>query len=1205
MVRRLSEIFAQCVASRLRRVVTTFLLVIFLFFLLILATPTILSSNFVQNRIKSTLSTTLNGPVDWSSLKISWSQGLQLRNLTVGPAPGALQQARIAEVDCRPGFGFGAQSNESFGLDLFLHLQDLHLELAPPVVAKTAIPPATTSPDPLTALAQGLDRFATLSWPLPIDLRVDVEIDPFTIIYHDRASGRTLRFEQGDLQVRIPSLEQAPLAINLTGKVQVDDHQLGALHLATQISGLVAPSGRIVPAAAFLSLAGEFPGIAVKADGRLDQEQGLSGELRLDLPELQGVAAPFLPTDLPELDGTLLATLHAQIDKEKNLALRCTLSGEELRARGGTLPAAGVGPLNFDLGQEIRSDHRRQIVTLDNGFLTIPQLLQAKWEASVEQPTSPSRKVSARLQQLQIDLDQALLLATPLLVSGLPQLPGGRLQLRDLDLQLRNSQGEGEVHLARAEVLLPALRLVQPQGEMTGEGINLVASDLKIPLAAYLPASVATTIEWKIAGLHRRGAQPLALQGLDGAGRLEINAIRKVDGKGGLSCNGRFNHQLHLQSAEVAALARITDLANELHLSFALPTEGGIKVEALQLQTSIAAVTATIAGKELQPLPLSQSLQIDGLELRAGEALPRISRLILALSSPQLFTLTGTGSLASERLLTLETRTQLELPRLMELAGPLLPKGLTAAGTLTNELQFVATLPDRPLPSGQPPLRSAQSALALLKELNERVQLDGVEVRLPLTDGTLYLSGIRTPQPLRLQSSRNGNQLDMSGAIDFDLRAGSVSNGKALPATHGQVTLNGEVRDWDRAFFAETLQIEALGMGLRSELTITGIASLLDEALLPTSATLLQRLNATLFSEIDINLRPGAPPLLSDLTVTGKTFAGTRIDLRAGHSLHLQAYADVADLDVKIARGAQLHSLQAHFDFERSLQITSATTGQKRWLPLSTSLVQPLPAALPPLLAGEKRRLHDDLRGSSNGERSLRIATLSLPVDPLSLPLPLQSLEAEIATGEEEVGMNFLQTELLGGTLRARVLVDLRPQVPVLMAEALFTDLDLGRLDSASPLQPEAAESSISGEFSLSLPLLVEERPLLEGLTLSVSLRRIGAKTFDRILAKLDPYERNEAIISQRKLLRLGQLQGIEVKVADGALALTGEVKVKGVSIALPKIDRLRLAELSLHQELAPTLKAISAAHNPLEFARADTINIGAQGEISLRKEEK
>lgn len=1199
MALRLPENFIKSMSKILRWIAALSSLFFILIFLLILAAPTILSSQFVQNRLKATLSTTAQGPVNWSRLQLSWSQGLQLRDLTIGPATGALRQARITSIDCRPGFGFGAEPGDSFGFDLFLHLHDLQVILAPtePTTPSPAAVSEAEKSDPLTALAQALDRFATLSFPCPFDLRLDVAIDPMNIRYLDSASGQEIVLEEGSLQLLIPSLERAPLSFSLAGKIQVDHHRLGALHLASQISGLVAPSGRIVPATAFLSMVGEFPGVMMKAEGRLDQEQGLNGELRLDLPALQIVAAPFLPADLPELGGTLLATLHAQLDQEENMALSCTLIGDKLHADE-------VGPINFDLGQQIRLDQRRQIVTLGGGILSIPQLLEARWEASVAQPTSPDRQVTAKLQELELNLEQLLILAAPYLPPTLPQLPGGHLQLRDLDLQLQGTKGDGEVRFSRAAVTLPELVLVQSAAEVNGAGIEVVASDLVLPLTAYFPESVATTIDWKIDDLEMRGVQPLTLQGLSGNGTLAIDSLDKGEGTGGVSGQGRFHHKLYLKSAEVATLARISDLANDLQLSFALLAKGGVKVKTLQLNTAIAAVTATVSGKKLLPLPIQQTLQIDGLELLAEKSLPRIKNIALSLSSPQLLTLTSTASLASEQLLTLNLRSQIELPRLMAVAAPLLPKGLTATGTINKELQLTATIPDRPLPGGQQPLRSAKSALALLKKVSGSMQLHGVEVSLPLSNGILHLSAIHTPQALRLLSRHNGEEIDLSGVIDFNLRSGSVVNGKKIPVGPGQITLNAEVRDWDRAFLAETIKFEAFGMAQRSELTITGLATLLDEALPPTPATLLQRLDATLFSEVDLNLRPETLSLLPDLTMSGRTFAGTRIDLRADQTLRLHAYADIEDLDLTLAKGPQLRALQGHFNLDRSLQIRSDATRSARFLPLSTLLVQPLPRVLPPPLAGEKRRLHDDRRGNSNETSSLNIDALTLP--PAPLPLTIQSLEGEIVTGPQEVGMNFLQMELLGGTLRARALIDLRPTVPVVTAEALFTNLDLDRLGSdLVPLASAVAASSISGEGRITLPLLTEERPLLEGVTLSGELRSIGAQSFDRALARLDPYERNEAVMAQRKLLRLGELQGVEVQVADGALSLTGAVSSQGVKIALPRIERLRLANLSLHQELVPILTAISAARNALEFVRADTISLDAQGKISLRKEEK
>lgn len=1197
MLQRLREILAKSLATRLRRVVAFFAVSFLLTVLLILAAPTILSSNFAQTRLKAVLSSSLHGPVEWSALQLSWSRGLQLHDFTLGPASGALRQARIGTLDCRPAYTIGQ------GAALDLQMQELTLELAPAsatAVAKET--PAAPATDPLTALAQALDNFATLSFPLPVDLRLDLSIAPITLRYTDPATQRRILFDEGALKIRTPSLKSDALTLHLDGKLAVDDHPLGVLTFATEITKLVAPSGRIVPAGAQLTMSGRIPGISVQGEGSLAQGDGFNGELHIDLPALQQMAAPFLPADLPTLEGTLLATLQGKIDQKQNLDLRCTLAGRGLTASGGQLPAA-IGPLNLDLAQGISTDQQRRIVTFSDGHLQMPPLISADWRAEVSDPNSPQRRVSATLQSFKVDLDQTLALAVPFLPSNLPQISGGEVQLRDLDLQLRGTNGDGELNLAEAQLQLSALQLQQAAAPLHLNDIKLAATGIKIPLKAYFPTNLRSDLSWQISALQMKRPQQLTLQGLSGRGDLQINAIEKGVNGGNLSAQATFNHQLRLKTAAISGLARIDDLASELQLSAALSADGIIKVGTMNLKTDIAALIAIVANKELLPMPVKQDLSIDQLEMRKGADLPQITGLTLTISSPQAFSLNSSASLSGERTLTMTTHSELELPRLLAIAAQLTPKDFRASGSISSDLSLVATIPDRLLlPTGKKPLRSAQAGLALLDELSASLHFNQVELHAPIGSNTLHLSNLQTPQPFRLQSSRQGNQLELNGVMNFDLLS-STLNGQRLPTEHLQLTINSELQDWDRAFFAEKIEIEPLGLVQQSELTITGLAATLDTPMPHTPAFLLQRLNATLFSELDLQLRPeDATLLLPGLQGSGRLLAGSRIDLTAGDNLQAQLYSDVDDLTIEMEKGVQLAGLTAHLDLNRSLKISSAVK-PGRWRPLSTSLVQPQTLSTPPALAGDKRRLLDDLRGSHGGERSLLIKSVSLPV--AGIPLRLTNLEADLVTGAE-LGLNFLQVDLLGGTLRSQALIDLRPVVPVLAVEARFTNLDLDRLggDNSAP-SPGASATSISGEGRITLPLLSEERALLEGLNLQLNLRDIGSQTFDRTLARLDPYERNEAIQAQRKTLRRGELQWVNLQAADGALAMSGAISVSGINLALPKIERLRLAELSLSRELAPLLRTIDSLRSGLEFTRTDTIQIAADGKITLGKEEK
>jgi hypothetical protein len=131
-------------------------------------------------------------------------------------------------------------------------------------------------------------------------------------------------------------------------------------------------------------------------------------------------------------------------------------------------------------------------------------------------------------------------------------------------------------------------------------------------------------------------------------------------------------------------------------------------------------------------------------------------------------------------------------------------------------------------------------------------------------------------------------------------------------------------------------------------------------------------------------------------------------------------------------------------------------------------------------------------------------------------------------------------------------------------------------------------------------PLVAKERELLEGVRMRLNLRKIGPDTLERALFGLDPYERNEQLVAQRKMLRHGTLKRLSASTLDGALSLDGEVRVKGVDMALPRVERIRLAEMSVKKQMARTVAGISALRGVLDLVRADTLLVGPKGEISL-----
>jgi len=125
-----------------------------------------------------------------------------------------------------------------------------------------------------------------------------------------------------------------------------------------------------------------------------------------------------------------------------------------------------------------------------------------------------------------------------------------------------------------------------------------------------------------------------------------------------------------------------------------------------------------------------------------------------------------------------------------------------------------------------------------------------------------------------------------------------------------------------------------------------------------------------------------------------------------------------------------------------------------------------------------------------------------------------------------------------------------------------FSGLDAKNLLSQTKEEDENEDRSISGELSLSFPLTVKLQPLLRELNFVLKFSHIGSRSLEGFLYLIDPSENNETIASQRRLLRIGTPTWIELTIKNGILSLYGEVKVKGIVIKIPSLERLNIGNL-------------------------------------------
>lgn len=1164
--------------------------------LLLAFLPALVSSQAVQDRVQKSLSASMKRQVGWSKLAMSWSGGLTLSGLKLGDGPAPLLNAEIDQLAIVPGFGRG--SDGRFGIDLGVHIRNIRAALAP---GPPKPPPPPSGKDPLTRLAEAIQKVQGLDFGLPLDVRVQIDITPLNLMYQVPAPAQQLRLHDFSFRFAMPSLASKPVAAEIRGGVTVDGRDMGTVTLTANVSDLVTKAQRIHLASALFAVDAAAPGTSLSLSGGLSHADGFAARWKLDLPRLLAVAHPFLPATVPELAGTIELQLKAKADDKRDLHATVTLDGAGLAASGGSLKAKRVGPLDVKLRQQIATDHVRQNVEFPNGSFAVPELIDAAWSATVNRPDVPGRAVDVRFGPLRLDLARALVLAAPFLPpdSPLKELVG-QLSLHSLSLQLNGPAHNGDLAVAGFGLTLPHVRVTLKKGELTADDIELFLDKASCRLTASLPATLLADLHWRIKRAALSGAQPLLLQGARGTvGATVADLNLKSASPRKVAASVQLSQSFDLDKASSGTNFSVEKVHEQLRLLARAAESGSVEANLPEFTVSAASLGGMQSGKRFGPLPFSASLVAEDVRLPAEKGgKPTVRHAAARMTAGDFLLLTADAALSA--VASTSGTLRLDLRRALPVVTAFVPPGLKADGIASATWDLAARVTDKTAPADKNPLASARAALARLDRVDIGLKLDNISAAVPSAKGIVRISGLNTSPDIHVVSLKQGESARFAGGMLFSALTGLPGSAGKLPAQHGTFGVNGELTGWSTLRLNEEFRIDPLAVAHEAELNVSRIDTLMDEKQPFNTATLVRRLDATLMATLDAAFSRDLKPLLPGVDLAGRASSSLRVDLSAGRELGVRCSLRTDDFGVQLANGTSVEGMKSDIAINRVY--TLARTEAERWTPLSAALVRPgAVATANPGAAEIAGRINDDLRGDVNGSRSFSIRRITTKAN--GVPLVLTALEGDLLFTPEKTGLSFFQGDLLGGTVLARSVFDLKPEVPVIDAASSFSNLDITRLlpkDARNLRMDQDAE--ITGEMSILAPLTAEQRELFEQLRLAVNIRKIGANTMERALFSLDPYERNEQIVAQRKMLKLGGLKGLRANAVDGAFSMEGEAFIKGITVDLPKVDRLRISELPLRKELAKSSKGIAALRGFLDLVRADTLVIGPKGELSLKR---
>jgi len=395
----------------------------------------------------------------------------------------------------------------------------------------------------------------------------------------------------------------------------------------------------------------------------------------------------------------------------------------------------------------------------------------------------------------------------------------------------------------------------------------------------------------------------------------------------------------------------------------------------------------------------------------------------------------------------------------------------------------------------------------------------------------------------------------------------------------------------------EKLKVHPLGVRQSLGLRLDNIDYLLRSNGQNVLADFLHRVDLAFHNQIVFEPGGKLRPVTSNLAVGGVFNAEIGMELSADEEIALALRVRADDFDLFVRDKLEFKGFGADFDFAKSyrLGVDEAEQLAERESPLSMEV---LSAGLLEAQASGG--------GAISVERLRRDAKQAMPGFSLK-SLRLLGDAPRIELSDYAMGLKFvdslpiidkLQMNLLGGTVLCSFRLFEKGSQYRMGLEVGFSGIDAERMMPEILEEMPGRETEISGRLQMRTPMSTDPDKLLEDLAVHLHVTHIGRRLLGRILYALDPFESNEAVVQQRKMVELGSPRWIQIDIENGNLSLKGVVAIKGVDIALPRLERVNVAGLPIETQLRKALVRLTSLQKKLDFLRADALVVEQGNQI-------
>lgn len=955
--------------------------------------------------------------------------------------------------------------------------------------------------------------------------------------------------------------------------------------------------------------------------------------LELDLKEFLTSLRAFMPPIISgsEIKGKLKLRGETSGNLLKAFSFDADLEGEEVSISGDLLKGRHIGPLNFKISDKGGFDSDKGKLSVEAGEIHLGAsrlVCNGLLDRLHDVP-----EIDLKLSQLRFDLTELLTAASDFLPEKFPlSFNSGNKKFSPI-LEARNAAFSGPLsggatnhaEINDLSLTVPDFQFNSDKLSLSGSEIRLLIPHVRTSLRDFFPESADLSASLNLDSLSIKGEKEILIQQLEipdlsfKSGQIRKSATALL----GIVSDFSLQESLAVSELKIPSLCDVRNLRHSLSAECALSdTAAEVRLKELKLSAPLSAIEtkksptlktgieldARISSARLRNVsPLK--LDIKGAASQVIVAVYGESRKIVSLA------IQADAEDTGRKLLKTKGNISADLDMLSKNVFPLLMPHIEKSemkGDAEVILDFSGRLPnDKEIKKlGAFSAADIEQNLSFLERLDIVTQMKAVDTDLRLANKKRVKIKSFSTSPMRYSFDRKSGNGKLSGEISAE-GIEEILLQKLKKPLHLYLSFSGDHHYLESLLISQSVEIKPSDIKANLEASLYGADKMLQKGLDSPLSLWLNTLGGKAHAAVSIPNTANISDFIPGWEIKGGAKGDIQAESVPGKTLGAEARIRISDADFQTGNAFTVKGLNTDLHIEKRYRILTENRlkaeqnggVEKKVRPLSAEVMETSPQK--PLVSGGSsvQNFLNKMQKRVSMSHTLSFAVARIGAKPSGFEIGQTLTDLDLS--REMPGLDHFRLDLLGGSVIGSALTSEKKfagsePLYFLNIRLSFSGIDMEKI--FPDMTYKAGDAELSGQLSLVFPLRTQLKSLLEETETDIQFTHIGSRAVERLLYALDPYEGNEAIVSQREFFRKGRPRRLAVTVADGNLSSSGEIEVKGLLLEIPRLERLNIANISGIDKLGEYLVHLKAIAETLKITSANVLRIGENGNITIEK---